>query len=144
MKIWCEGQVALVANGTTTTEKPESAKCKKLAKAGAVRTGGRQIPHERSQRPLHGTSYRMPTSHHARIHTWRGASRPASSRVVRRLQRRPSRHTSAASRLSENLMKVACTVLRCALVSESLHGTSVLVCAHTTHGHALCSDRIDF
>ena len=37
MKIWCEGQVALVANGTTTTEKPESAKCKKLAKAGAVR-----------------------------------------------------------------------------------------------------------
>ena len=35
--IWCEGKVVLVANGTTTTERPESAKCKKLAKAGAVR-----------------------------------------------------------------------------------------------------------
>ena len=37
VKIWCEGEVVLVANGTTTTENPENAKCKKLAKAGAVR-----------------------------------------------------------------------------------------------------------
>ena len=37
VKIWCEGEVALVANGTTTTEKPESTTCKKLAAAGAVR-----------------------------------------------------------------------------------------------------------
>ena len=29
--------MVLVANGTTTTEKPESARCKKLAQAGAVR-----------------------------------------------------------------------------------------------------------
>ena len=36
-KIWCEGEVVLVANGTTTTEQPENAKCKKLAQAGAVR-----------------------------------------------------------------------------------------------------------
>ena len=37
-KIWCEGEVVLVANGTTTTEKPENnARCKKLAEAGAVR-----------------------------------------------------------------------------------------------------------
>ena len=36
-KIWCEGEVVLVANGTTTTENPENAKCKKLAQAGAVR-----------------------------------------------------------------------------------------------------------
>ena len=35
--IWCEGEVVLVANGTTTTENPESARCKKLAAAGAVR-----------------------------------------------------------------------------------------------------------
>ena len=35
-KIWCEGEVVLVANGTTT-ENPENAKCKKLAEAGAVR-----------------------------------------------------------------------------------------------------------
>ena len=37
VKIWCAGEVVLVANGTTTTEKPENAKCKKLAQAGAVR-----------------------------------------------------------------------------------------------------------
>ena len=37
MKIWCEGEVVLVANGTTTKENPESAKAKKLAEAGAVR-----------------------------------------------------------------------------------------------------------
>jgi hypothetical protein len=36
-KIWCEGEVVLVANGTSTLEKPECAKCKKLANAGAVR-----------------------------------------------------------------------------------------------------------
>lgn len=35
--IWCEGTAVLVANGTSTTERPESAKCKKLAQAGAVR-----------------------------------------------------------------------------------------------------------
>ena len=35
--IWCECDVVLVANGTTTTEQPENAKCKKLAQAGAVR-----------------------------------------------------------------------------------------------------------
>ena len=35
--IWCECDVVLVANGTTTTENPENAKCKTLAKAGAVR-----------------------------------------------------------------------------------------------------------
>jgi hypothetical protein len=37
VKIWCEGEVVVVANGTSTLEKPESAKCKKLAEAGAVR-----------------------------------------------------------------------------------------------------------
>jgi hypothetical protein len=37
VKIWCEGTVTLVANGTTTTENPENARCKRLAKAGAVR-----------------------------------------------------------------------------------------------------------
>ena len=36
-KMWCECEVVLVANGTTTKETPENAKCKKLAKAGAVR-----------------------------------------------------------------------------------------------------------
>ena len=36
-KIWCECEAVLVANGTTTTENPESARCKKLAAAGAVR-----------------------------------------------------------------------------------------------------------
>ena len=35
--IWCEGDVMLVANGTTHLENPESASCKKLAAAGAVR-----------------------------------------------------------------------------------------------------------
>ena len=35
--IWCEGTVSLIANGTTTTENPENARCKKLAAAGAVR-----------------------------------------------------------------------------------------------------------
>ena len=35
--MWCEGEVVLVANGTTTLENPENARCKKLAKAGAVR-----------------------------------------------------------------------------------------------------------
>ena len=35
--IWCDCEVVLVANGTTTIENPENAKCKKLAKAGAVR-----------------------------------------------------------------------------------------------------------
>ena len=37
VKIWCEGEAVLVANGTTTKENPESAKAKKLAEAGAVR-----------------------------------------------------------------------------------------------------------
>ena len=37
VKIWCEGEIVLIANGTTITENPENAKCKKLAKAGAVR-----------------------------------------------------------------------------------------------------------
>jgi hypothetical protein len=37
VKIWCEGEITHVANGTTTRENPESARCKKLAKAGAVR-----------------------------------------------------------------------------------------------------------
>jgi hypothetical protein len=37
VKIWIEGEVMLVANGTTDTENPENARCKKLAKAGAVR-----------------------------------------------------------------------------------------------------------
>ena len=36
-KMWCEGQVVLIANGTTHLENPESARCKTLAKAGAVR-----------------------------------------------------------------------------------------------------------
>ena len=36
VKIWCEGEVVLIANGTTTIE-GEGARCKKLAKAGAVR-----------------------------------------------------------------------------------------------------------
>jgi hypothetical protein len=36
-KIWCECEVVLVANGTTTMDNPENAKCKKLAQAGAVR-----------------------------------------------------------------------------------------------------------
>ena len=36
-KIWCECEVTHVANGTTTTEDPDSATCKKLADAGAVR-----------------------------------------------------------------------------------------------------------
>lgn len=36
-KIWCEGEVVLIANGTTTPENPENARCKKLAAAGAVR-----------------------------------------------------------------------------------------------------------
>jgi hypothetical protein len=35
--IWCEGEIVLVANGTTTKETPDSARCKKLAQAGAVR-----------------------------------------------------------------------------------------------------------
>ena len=35
--IWCEGDVMLVANGTTHLENPESASCKKLTAAGAVR-----------------------------------------------------------------------------------------------------------
>ena len=35
--IWCEGEIVLVANGTTTTQNPENARCKKLAEAGAVR-----------------------------------------------------------------------------------------------------------
>ena len=35
--MWCECDVVLVANGTTTTQNPENAQCKKLAKAGAVR-----------------------------------------------------------------------------------------------------------
>ena len=35
--IWCEGEIVLVANGTTTKEQPEKATCSKLAKAGAVR-----------------------------------------------------------------------------------------------------------
>ena len=35
--IWCEGEVVGIANGTTDKENPENAKCKKLAKAGAVR-----------------------------------------------------------------------------------------------------------
>ena len=37
VKIWCEGEVTHVANGTTTTVNPESARCKKLANAGAIR-----------------------------------------------------------------------------------------------------------
>jgi hypothetical protein len=37
VKIWCEGEVVLIANGTTTTTNPENAKCKTLPKAGAVR-----------------------------------------------------------------------------------------------------------
>ena len=37
IKIWCEGEIVLIANGTTTTESPENVRCKKLAKAGAVR-----------------------------------------------------------------------------------------------------------
>ena len=35
--IWCEGEVVLVANGTTHLENPENARCRKLAEAGAVR-----------------------------------------------------------------------------------------------------------
>ena len=35
--IWCEGEVVLVADGIATLERPESARCKKLAEAGAVR-----------------------------------------------------------------------------------------------------------
>ena len=75
-KIWCEGEVVLVANGTTTTENPENAKCKKLAKAGAVRVkwpAGPARQRARSQRALCGSSFRMTTSHHPRIVTWHGA-----------------------------------------------------------------------
>ena len=35
--MWCTGEVVLVADGVATTERPESARCKKLAEAGAVR-----------------------------------------------------------------------------------------------------------
>ena len=35
--IWCAGEVVLVADGVATKERPESAKCKKLAEAGAIR-----------------------------------------------------------------------------------------------------------
>ena len=37
VKIWCEGVVTNIANGTTTTVNPDQVRCKKLAKAGAVR-----------------------------------------------------------------------------------------------------------
>ena len=37
MPIWCVGEVVLIADGVSTKERPESAKCKKLAEAGAVR-----------------------------------------------------------------------------------------------------------
>ena len=35
--MWCAGEVMLVADGVSTKERPESARCKKLAEAGAVR-----------------------------------------------------------------------------------------------------------
>ena len=37
VKIWCEGKVTHLANGTTTTANPDNIRCKKLADAGAVR-----------------------------------------------------------------------------------------------------------
>ena len=47
--MWCIGEVVLVADGVATTERPESAKCKKLAEAGAIRIRwpedlSRQVP----------------------------------------------------------------------------------------------------
>ena len=61
VKIWCEGTVTLVDNGTTTTENPENARCKRLAKAGAVRIKWpadltRETPEP--ERALPGTSSR--------------------------------------------------------------------------------------
>ena len=35
--MWCAGEIVLVADGVATKERPESARCKKIAEAGAVR-----------------------------------------------------------------------------------------------------------
>ena len=51
-KIWCEGKVEQVANGTTDKE---SARCKNLLKAAQFAYGGPQIPCARSWRRSPGT-----------------------------------------------------------------------------------------
>ena len=74
VKMWCEGTVEQVANGTSVKETP---RCKSLLKAGALRTvsGGRLTRHARRKRASRGTSSNVPkrlTSTRTRI--WAGAS----------------------------------------------------------------------
>ena len=89
-KIWCECEVVVLANGTTTTVTPDDVRCKKLAEAGAVRiSDGPRTSRAMCQRrrASRGTSSR--TRRGTQTCIWAGVSPFMSSKSSR-----PSTHGS--------------------------------------------------